>query len=446
MSPELEQRLKEQVATGTGYDAIETELLAEGYSKEAIALAYAKAKEGSSMASSSSLSSGTHLFKVGIRFAKTRTDLILLLAISALILNLSLRVSEEVESTVVIISAAAAGLMAFLVYLLGLLAAFYVVVKAEQETVSIKDAFRWSVQNIFTLGWLTLITFSIVWGGLQLFIIPGLILSVLMYFSQYAFVREDKRGLKAVLRSRQLVTGRTWAVFKRIFVLVFYTFIITIIISVPLMVLEELELELLPLAILLEGIVELVIAMVTVASIAAANQLYKELSVGTPAEDAKKSLSIKYTLLGLFGFVGFVGLIVLVSIFALWGATIEPIQGQQSSDKVRSEVVFTEPIAEGYFIERGTYEGVCDAITPAVTSADETECNDDATSWALTATIGADRWCTDIAGYGKLLSEPLSGRTQCLNLPTMDATEAEPSTDTSVSPDESTPATTFPVL
>jgi hypothetical protein len=146
-------------------------------------------------------------------------------------------VSEEVESTVVIITAAAAGLIAFLVYLLGLLAAFYVVVKAEQETASIKDAFRWSVQNIFTLGWLTLITFSIVWGGLQLFIIPGLILSVLMYFSQYAFVREGKRGLKAVLRSRQLVTGRTWAVFKRIFVLVFYTFIITIIISVPLMVL-----------------------------------------------------------------------------------------------------------------------------------------------------------------------------------------------------------------
>jgi hypothetical protein len=178
------------------------------------------------------------------------------------------------------------------------------------------------------------------------------------------------------------------------------------------------------LAILLEGIVELVIAMVTVASIAAANQLYKELSVGTPAEDAKKSLSIKYTLLGLFGFVGFVGLIVLVSIFALWGATIEPIQGQQSSDKVRSEVVFTEPIAEGYFIERGTYEGVCDAITPAVTSADETECNDDATSWALTATIGADRWCTDVTGYGKLLNEPLQGRSQCLNLPSRDESEA----------------------
>ncbi|MCX6795049.1 MAG: hypothetical protein NTY31_03660 [Candidatus Falkowbacteria bacterium] len=66
-----------------------------------------------------------------------------------------------------------------------------------------------------------------------LLIVPGIIYSVLYSFACYALFFEDKRGLAAIRRSVQLVTGYFWPVFGRFLFIGVIVWFFSIIISIP---------------------------------------------------------------------------------------------------------------------------------------------------------------------------------------------------------------------
>lgn len=60
---------------------------------------------------------------------------------------------------------------------------------------------------ILPLIWLGFLTSFIIGGGFMLLIIPGVIFMVWFFFAQFILVKEDVRGMSALLKSREYVRG-----------------------------------------------------------------------------------------------------------------------------------------------------------------------------------------------------------------------------------------------
>lgn len=73
--------------------------------------------------------------------------------------------------------------------------------------------------------------FVLLWA--LLLIIPGIIYSVLYSFACYALFFEDKRGMAAIRRSVQLVSGYFWPVFGRFIFVGVIVWVFSLLISIP---------------------------------------------------------------------------------------------------------------------------------------------------------------------------------------------------------------------
>lgn len=71
------------------------------------------------------------------------------------------------------------------------------------------------LEKIFAALWIGFLAFFWVFGGLLLFIIPGIIIGTRLMLASYVLVVENEGGLDALLRSRKLVRGYTFEVLKR---------------------------------------------------------------------------------------------------------------------------------------------------------------------------------------------------------------------------------------
>ncbi|XOB40369.1 MAG: hypothetical protein ACKKMR_03620 [Candidatus Nealsonbacteria bacterium] len=89
----------------------------------------------------------------------------------------------------------------------------------------------WGVKGALKEGWskywpfflVSLLTGLIIGLGFLFLIVPGIIFAVWFGFSIYTVVCEDKRGFKALSRSKELVKGYWWPTAKRVFVLMIIT-------------------------------------------------------------------------------------------------------------------------------------------------------------------------------------------------------------------------------
>ncbi len=432
MSPELEKSIKERIAAGIGFEQIEAELVAAGYSQESARAAYAQVSQSATPMSPSVISSGTDLFKKGCEIAKKRLDVVALLGLSSATMNIIALQIDVTESFSIIGILAGIGLIAFVVYLLGIFAAYFIIAKAPAQQVTIEQGLIWSLKNILSLFWISVLVFFIVFTGLVLFIIPGIILSILLYFSHLAFIHDGKRGLQAVLRSRAVVIGRVVQVLKRLGVLILYSILIAIIVGILAAAFEVLEITSIPVLALFEICTQIITAFLTIVVIAAANQLYLELAQDRPVTEPEGGVVTKYKVMAFFGPIALISimalLILLIGVIgaAMWGLA-DANDDHSSVNAVRSQVVFTEQVAEQYFLEQGSYTDVCWIILPVVTETENVECFSNETEWVLAAETNGEYWCTDVTGYGKQIPGPLNGRTTCLNLPA-DGEESEPTT------------------
>ncbi|VAV83245.1 hypothetical protein MNBD_DELTA01-1481 [hydrothermal vent metagenome] len=83
----------------------------------------------------------------------------------------------------------------------------------------VKDAFRETKGRTLSFLWIMALQMSVILGGYFLFIIPGIVLSIWLYFPLYVFIEEDERGLNSLLKSMRYVRGHGFSVFIRLFVL-----------------------------------------------------------------------------------------------------------------------------------------------------------------------------------------------------------------------------------
>ncbi len=82
-----------------------------------------------------------------------------------------------------------------------------------------RESYRQGFGLFFPMLWMGILSFAVVMGGMVLFIIPGLVMCVWFSVSTAALVLEEKRGLNALIQSREYVRDHWWEVLWRIIAL-----------------------------------------------------------------------------------------------------------------------------------------------------------------------------------------------------------------------------------
>jgi hypothetical protein len=94
-------------------------------------------------------------------------------------------------------------------------------IMTEDREVTVAEAYRKSTSIFWSFLLVQLLVGIIVSLGFIVFIIPGIYLAIRYSFAAFAVIGENKRGMDALNRSRDLVRGRWWEVFIRlIFILI----------------------------------------------------------------------------------------------------------------------------------------------------------------------------------------------------------------------------------
>lgn len=94
-------------------------------------------------------------------------------------------------------------------------------VKERQNPIEASAALKYGLRKVAPYVWISFLAGLAVFGGLILFIIPGIIFSIWFSVAVYVLIDEDKRGREALKRSKELVKGNWWGVFWRLFVIGF---------------------------------------------------------------------------------------------------------------------------------------------------------------------------------------------------------------------------------
>ena len=89
-------------------------------------------------------------------------------------------------------------------------------VLTDPKITDVGTAYSKGAKKIVSLWWVSILSFLITSGGFLLFVIPGVMFSVWFVFSQYVLFNEGKRGVTALLQSREYVRGYFWQVTLRI--------------------------------------------------------------------------------------------------------------------------------------------------------------------------------------------------------------------------------------
>ncbi len=98
-------------------------------------------------------------------------------------------------------------------------AAFLYAIKEREQRIGIKESFAKGWPKILSLFWVSLLVGLAGLGGLFLLVVPAIIFTIWFGFAPYVLVSEDLKGLNALFRSRQLVSGYWWGVFARLLIL-----------------------------------------------------------------------------------------------------------------------------------------------------------------------------------------------------------------------------------
>ena len=94
----------------------------------------------------------------------------------------------------------------------------------------------WKIRGVLKKSWskylsfllVSLLTGLVVGLGFLLLIIPGIIFAIWFVFSVYTVICEDKKGFKALSRSKELVKGYWWPTAKRVFALMIITILFSL--------------------------------------------------------------------------------------------------------------------------------------------------------------------------------------------------------------------------
>lgn len=104
---------------------------------------------------------------------------------------------------------------------------------------TIIDLFKDGSSYVGRFFWVSILTGLIVMLGIIALIIPGIIFAIYYSFSTWSLVYEEKRGMDALRRSKELVKNYWWAVCYRCIYIAFFYFLISLVLSIPYLFFQE---------------------------------------------------------------------------------------------------------------------------------------------------------------------------------------------------------------
>lgn len=105
--------------------------------------------------------------------------------------------------------------------------ALYEIITSRSRKLGWREAMRVSRHKILSFSWVLFLYSAIIFGGFLLLVIPGIIFSTWFAFVPFVFLLEKKKGMNALLKSRQYTQGMAMPIFLRLT----FVFILTIGIS-----------------------------------------------------------------------------------------------------------------------------------------------------------------------------------------------------------------------
>jgi tetratricopeptide (TPR) repeat protein len=201
-----------------------------------------------------------------------------------------------------------------------------------KENTGIKESYQKGLKILISYVWVYFLGSIIALSGFLLFIIPGIIFAIWLSLAVYALVFEGKRGMNALLRSKQLVAGRWWGVFWRFLIFGLVVTFIVIIIGVFLSFLI-LALSGKTLTELTENVITYFLQLFFVPLVLIygvliyknLTEIKKEVSYQQPSKKEK----LKYILLGVLGVLLFIPIITFISLSVFLGRDEPPVDGSE---------------------------------------------------------------------------------------------------------------------
>ena len=462
MSPELIAAVKERIAIGYSQEQIRGELQAAGYEEQVISDVYAIAqkleaelpvpassfapagmagtKYQNQSANSRVLPTISELIQNSWQFLASRMDLagLLLLTLIAPYIIAFIAMQGGTSSSFSIL-AGAVSFISTVLYFVTLGAILYIVMQYPQRRASLSEGFSWISQNFFALFWIFLLSFLTIFGGLLLLIIPGIIVSIYIYFAQFVFAAEGTRGLQALLRSRELVRNQGWPLIRKLlglWAIIFLVYFGIGFVSSFILIASGNEGQV---DMAVEVLIQVLGVVVTLMSMSIGAQLYRvlatQLPVTTQQTSSARTKYIVLAVLGLFAPFIFIGLVGLTLVTAGFG--FSDFSSGDNREMSRVQSIGESPVlaewksgAEVYYVlNEESYLGYCAEVEQTNTEAFSVECNDSVEAYAITVLDATQQWCSDSTGFSKETFADLNDRLTCAMLPTAEELEQKIQTE-----------------
>ena len=421
MSPELIVAIRERLQSGQTKEEIKTAVLALGHADVVFEAAYTLAlhdMHGVSPVREESLPRASELVVGGWNFLRTHLNLVVLLLVPAFI-SAILQWTEQSYTSVHWLEKVSFGLnfVTAILYLFCIMAVLYSI--STDGAASQKSTLSWVGKHVYGFLWLNILSALLVWGGFVFFIVPGFIVLVMICFGQYAFVLEERRGMDALLRSRELVHGRFWQISlvlgKFWLLLCVPLFLVGLVIVSSDIVWKFSDTSYATLAGNL--LLEVFMVFANIISMHAMFNIYRVLQ-GRVSAPATASIKVRYWFLVGFGIVMAVIIVMFLFLKNSANSLYEDIPSVSDSTTIQNEIRTTSLPAREYMLAHSqSYEGVCEVLSPTLSTTEGVTCNDNEKEWAISAKIGDEAWCADTQTTLKKTQTDLGDSTKCLQLP-----------------------------
>lgn len=427
MTPELIAAIKARISAGQDESLIRQSVLEGGYTEEVCSLAYKQATDelASGVVATNipvapkTLPSVINLVEESFAFVFARLSLVGLIfvpSVLAYVLTALPEFSFIPESAALVFQVLA--IPFYIIYAFNTVAVLYIVATGGSATY--KEALVWVKSNFWGMIFMYILLGFAIFGGFLLFLIPGLVVLTTLYFAPYSFTLDGKRGMDALLHSRELVQGKFWPVLYKIVGFGLIMFIPVFLVAFLFGMAEGFGSTELPQVELVGNILlEIFSAFYTVMGFQAMTRVYTALKT-YPHETVSSSFT--KALYGVLMVIGLVTIPLLIFLVYKYGwdeesFTSMPLEAPIETMVLRGEMTNLSKAATEYQKVNNSFENVCATLMPLLSVTENVECNDSESAWAIAATEGDERWCADTTTEAKLIKTNLDGKTACISLP-----------------------------
>jgi hypothetical protein len=313
----------------------------------------------------------------------------------------------------------------FVIYLIVLVASFWSQVAllfSVHNKTNIVESYKKSYSKILSYGWIGFLSGLVVFAGILLFIVPGIIFAVWISLSAFVFIVEGEKGTRALAKSREYVRGYWWNVFVKLVALFGVAIIALIGIGIVVGIIGSIA-RLIPGGTFVSDILSTVFqAAISSFYMVYIYEMYKNLKEvkeagGLAVAQGKKGLFIGLAILGVL-------FIIVVLPIAIFLASYGSAKPKAADVGIKSSLSGVRVSAEMYYGGQMSYEGLCGQASikqyldgVKKDGSNDIFCGATQNEYAISASLVSEKgkyFCVDSTGYSGMINAQLgSGVTAC---------------------------------